>query len=246
MNDAVVMSDLHLGSRVCRAEHIAAFLESVRDGELPTRRLVLNGDVFDSFDLNRLTDAHWDILAQLRSLPESGVAVDWLAGNHDGPAGRAADLLGTPVRDQLVLESGGRRILVLHGDVFDHFLERHPRLCDFADFCYRGLQRLDPSHTVARWAKRRSKTFIRCIKQVEALAVRRAVSLGCDVVCCGHTHMPTVGEGGAAIYYNGGCWTERPCHYLTVRDGLVRLCRDEDRAVDAARAGRAAAEPTAV
>jgi hypothetical protein len=30
-------------------------------------------------------------------------------------------------------------------------------------------------------------------------------------------------EKGAIGYYNSGCWTEKPCHYLTVRNGGVEL-----------------------
>jgi hypothetical protein len=30
-------------------------------------------------------------------------------------------------------------------------------------------------------------------------------------------------ENEHVSYYNSGCWTELPCHYLTVRDGVVQL-----------------------
>src|SRR5215212_9253236 len=48
--DAVVISDLHLGSDNCQAKEAAAFLQLILDGDIRTRRLVINGDVFDSID----------------------------------------------------------------------------------------------------------------------------------------------------------------------------------------------------
>jgi hypothetical protein len=28
---------------------------------------------------------------------------------------------------------------------------------------------------------------------------------------------------GPTAYFNSGCWTERPCHYLTVLNGVIEL-----------------------
>src|SRR4051812_22327466 len=52
--DAIVISDLHLGSDNCEAKAAAAFLQEVLDGRPTTRRLIINGDVFDSIDFRRL------------------------------------------------------------------------------------------------------------------------------------------------------------------------------------------------
>ena len=55
MHDAVILSDLHLGSNNCEAKKITHFLERIADGDIQTRQLILNGDVFDSFDFRRLS-----------------------------------------------------------------------------------------------------------------------------------------------------------------------------------------------
>ena len=68
-----------------------------------------------------------------------------------------------------------------------------------------------------------SKSFLRNTEKIEAGAVRYAERRGCDAVCCGHTHLPRVSEVGPVAYYNGGSWTEKPCHYLTLADGVVEL-----------------------
>jgi UDP-2,3-diacylglucosamine pyrophosphatase LpxH len=230
MFDAVVLSDLHLGSENCRAKALVQFLEAVRDGRLPTRRLLLNGDVFDSIDFRRLKKQHWKVLSQLRKLSDA-VEITWIHGNHDGPAEVVSQLLGVEVVDEIVLDSGGKRVLLLHGHRFDQFIERYPLTSKLADGLYRFLQCLDRSHTVARQAKSKSKIFLRCVEKVQHLSVQYARKRGCDVVCCGHTHHPVVAADDGVTYVNSGCWTERPCHYVTIRAGVVELCEYHEEAI---------------
>lgn len=220
--DAVIISDLHLGSAVCEYAALAAFLEAVRDGRTPTRRLVLNGDVFDGLDFRRLRTGHWRVLGLLREVSER-LDVTWVNGNHDGDAEATQALLGVPVVDEVVVESGGRRVLVLHGHVFDRYIERYPTASKWADRIYRMLQKTRRTHAFARRVKRRSKHFLRSTELIRAGAVNRAKELGCDAVCCGHTHLPVAFPEDPLPYFNGGCWTESPCHYLTITAGVVEL-----------------------
>ena len=231
MLDALVISDTHLGSDNCQARQLVRFLEDVRSGVLATRRLILNGDVFDSIDFRRLRKQHWKVLSLVRKLAD-GVETVWINGNHDGPAELVSHLLGVTVRDEVVVGSGGRKVLLLHGHRFDEFLDRYPLTSRLADGAYRFLQWIDQSHTVARQAKRSSKTFLRCAGKVAGRAVEYARKRGVDVVCCGHTHLPTADIDGPVEYFNSGCWTERPCHYLAVADGVVELRPYHDAAAE--------------
>ena len=230
MFDAVVISDLHLGSENCRAKALVQFLELVHDHRLLTRRIILNGDVFDSIDFRRLKKQHWKVLSLLRKLSDA-VPITWVNGNHDGPAEIVSHLLGVEVVDEVVVASGGKRVLLLHGHRFDQFIERYPVTSKLADGVYRFLQWLDRSHTIARQAKSKSKIFLRCVEKVQALSVQYARKRQCDIVCCGHTHHPVVETADGVTYVNSGCWTERPCHYVTLRDGVVELCEYHEDAV---------------
>lgn len=231
MLDAVVISDLHLGSDNCQAEALVSFLEGIHHGDTPTRRLILNGDVFDSIDFRRLKKHHWKVLSLLRKMADE-VEIVWINGNHDGPSDVVSHLLGVTVVDEFIVESGGRRVLCLHGHRFDAFIEKHRLTTWFADWVYRMLQKLDPSHGFARWAKRSSKLFLRCTAKIEAESVRYAETLGCDAVSCGHTHHAVANRAGPVAYFNSGCWTEKPCHYLTVADGEVEVRAFEPMAVE--------------
>jgi len=220
--DAVVISDIHLGSDNCQAKSLVRFLEDIHREMLPARRLILNGDVFDSIDFRRLRKQHWKVLSLIRKLADH-IQITWINGNHDGPAEIVSHLLGVTCRDEIVIESGGRRILFLHGHRFDDFITRYPLITWVADRVYTLLQRIDKSHYFAKLAKRKSKTFLRCAQKIETESVRYAARTGCDAVCCGHTHHPVANTAGPVHYFNTGCWTEKPCHYVALRDGVVEL-----------------------
>src|SRR5262245_37726696 len=148
MLDAVIVSDIHLGSANCEAKKLCDLLERIVEGELQTERLILNGDVFDSIDFRRLNKNHWKVLSLIRKLSHPAEIV-WLAGNHAGTAELLSHLLGVTVQDEYILESGRERLLILHGHVFDDFIESHPFLTWLGDAVYRVLQLLDPTHRFA-------------------------------------------------------------------------------------------------
>ena len=219
MNDATIISDIHLGSHVCQAKLLVDFLESLHSGDIHTNKLILNGDVFDSWDFRRLTKHHWKVLSVIRSLSDH-IHTVWLQGNHDGPSEIISPLLGVDVKQEYIFSSGDKRILALHGDRFDKFVSDHPVLTYFADCIYGVMQKVH-----IYWAKRAkcySKTFLRCSEKVESGAKEYAHKKGCDIVCCGHTHLE-VSRPGEVGYFNSGCWTELPCTYLVVKNGEVAI-----------------------
>jgi UDP-2,3-diacylglucosamine pyrophosphatase LpxH len=222
MLDAVVLSDLHLGSDNCQARWVCQFLERIVHGEIAPTQLILNGDVFDSIDFRRLTKHHWKVLSLIRKLSDH-VDITWLAGNHDGSAEVISHLLGVTVQNDYVLQSGGQRILILHGHIFDEFIDNHPILTWLADRVYKFLQWIDNSHYFAKLAKHGSKTFLRCMKKIEEGSTELARRRGCCAAICGHTHHPCAHTNQPIPYFNSGSWTELPCTYLTVTDGLVQV-----------------------
>jgi UDP-2,3-diacylglucosamine pyrophosphatase LpxH len=220
--DAIILSDLHPGSSNCQAKSLCSFLEQIVDEKIATAKLILNGDVFDSIDFRRLNKNHWKVLSLLRKLSDR-IEIIWLSGNHDGSADIISHLLGVTVKDEYVLESGGQKVLILHGHRFDDFIDAHPILTWLGDCVYFLLQWIDRTHSFAKLAKKGSKTFLRCAKKIEEGALEYARRIGCSVVCCGHTHHAGFGRSPEVLYYNSGCWTEVPCTFLTVAGGEVQL-----------------------
>lgn len=220
--DAIIISDIHLGSDNCQAKDLVVFLEQIRCGVIQTSRIILNGDVFDSFDFRRLKKNHWKVLSLIRKLSDH-IDITWIHGNHDGSLEFISPLLGINVENQYEFESGGKRILALHGHIFDEFIDKHPWLTVFADACYSLLQKIDSSHRFAKIAKTSSKTFLRCAEKIEQGALQLARKQNCHSVCCGHTHHAIEKIYHDVMYYNSGCWTETNPTYLTVLNGEIKI-----------------------
>jgi UDP-2,3-diacylglucosamine pyrophosphatase LpxH len=194
----------------------------VHEGQIEADELIVNGDLFDSWDFRRLKSSHWKVLSKMRQIAKNKKVV-WIGGNHDGPSEMISHLIGLDFVDEYEFQSGGVKILALHGDVFDDFISEHPLLTKAADYVYRTAQRLYGGSSLAPMVKRSSKTFLRCSEHVKERAKSYAKSKGADVVCCGHTHMAEKDDIGPVAYYNCGCWTENECHYLAIKDGCVSL-----------------------
>lgn len=220
--DAIIISDIHLGSPVCQAKELRLFLERIYEKDIVADELILNGDVFDSWDFRRLKKTHWKVLSMLRHLSDK-MHIVWINGNHDGPSEIVSHLLGIDVVEEYRLMSGGNKILAIHGHQFDEFITQRPITTMLGDLAYRMLQKIDPSFQLARKAKRASKTFLRSTETIERKAVEYARRVGCPIVCCGHTHLE-VSKPGEISYFNSGCWTESPSSYLIIDRGEVEQC----------------------
>lgn len=220
MHDAIIISDLHLGSNICQAKQILKFLNLIENQSNFTHRLILNGDVFDSWDFRRLCKNQWKVLSKLRKLSDE-IQIIWINGNHDGPAEIISQLLGIEVLEEIIFESGDKKVLVLHGHIFDDFIADYPILTCMADQVYRWLQKI---HIYwARKAKKCSKTFLRCSDKIERDAKKYAIAKKCQIVCIGHTHLAKTSHQEGIEYLNSGCWTELPCSYISIKNGEAAL-----------------------
>jgi len=219
MVDAIIISDLHLGSDVCQSKYLNHFLDNIE-----SKKLILNGDVFDSWDFRKLKSSHFKILSKIRTLSEK-IEIIWINGNHDGPSDIISHLLGINVLEEYIFESGNKKILCTHGDKFDDFIARYPFFVKIADCLYHILQKLDSEFYWAKLAKMSSKTFLKSIEKVKIEAIKYKNKKECDIICCGHTHLS---ENFENLYFNSGCWTEKPCSYLTVLEGIINIKKYEE------------------
>lgn len=213
--DTIIVSDIHLGSNVSRGKRLLELLRAYS-----YRRLILNGDVFDDLNFNRLTKDDWRFLSFIRKMsnPKRGIDVVWVIGNHDGGVAEIlSHLLGVPVHEEYVWEAGNLRCLAIHGHQFDKWITEHVVVTAVASTLYAWLQRIDPEHRVSRWVKRTSKKWLRLSDKVGHDAIEHGRKHhGADVVFCGHTHQFTDRIIGNGRYVNSGCWTDKPSQYVTI------------------------------
>ena len=77
---AIVISDLHLGTKDSKAKEFIEFIEAN-----PTDLLILNGDIVDGWALNRgakWKKSHTKVISKILKLSNK-TKVIWIRGNHD-------------------------------------------------------------------------------------------------------------------------------------------------------------------
>ena len=227
--DTIIVSDIHLGSKVSRVEKLTDIIEKEyhKDGQYLFNRLVLLGDIFDNHDAGRLADEHWDFLSLIKKLshPKSGVEVVWLEGNHDPAShGVAGHLAEAEVAKDYEWEYAGRKFIATHGDRFDTFIDKHKGIANFFTDIYESIQQMDiGKRRVSRLLKRISKIiYLPKNFHLDILAFARAKRV--DAVFCGHTHHAEkrVSPDGI-VYCNTGCWTDYPSTYATVGEEGIQV-----------------------
>ena len=204
------MSDIHIGTDVCNSSAVLKVLD-----ELDTELLVINGDLFDSFNA-RLCKSQWKILSKLRKLSDE-IEIIWVTGNHDEQEPHPefiGSLIGIKVLNEFRFIYEGYKVICIHGHIWDEFISKHPRITHIADFIYGIFQKIDRSHRVARWLKRVSKTFLRNKERIKNKALKYCDEQSADVIICGHTHYAERLDGTTSRYINGGCFTETPATYI--------------------------------
>ncbi len=215
------LSDFHLGLKDAKASYLLDFL---RYNESDTLYLV--GDIFDGWALSRSwrwDQNHNDVIQKILRKARKGTRVIYLPGNHDE---FARDYLGLRLgrihimQEALHVTADGRRLLVLHGDVFDGMI-RHARwLSILGSKAYRillllnrGLNRARrlmgmPYWSLSAYMKHRTKRAVQAIADFEHAMIRTAISKNADGVVCGHVHFAEIREIESFLYANSGDWIE--------------------------------------
>jgi UDP-2,3-diacylglucosamine pyrophosphatase LpxH len=133
--DTLIVSDVHVGSNVSRADELYRLLKeySLSDHKYRFRRLLLLGDMFDDMNFKRLREYEWKLLGLIRKMTDedSNARVVWLRGNHDLELiNLMAHLVGTKVLEEYHWQVAGKRFLAMHGDQFDRWIVNYPLLVD--------------------------------------------------------------------------------------------------------------------
>lgn len=226
-NSATIISDIHIGSQACNSDAILEVLDNI-DTEL----LVINGDLFDSFD-GRLVKKQWKILSKIRKLSDD-IEIVWVTGNHDESNPELiASLIGVQLVPEYRFSFNGKKVICIHGHIWDKFITDHPILTNIADYIYQIFQKLDKQHKIARWLKHTSKAFLRNKDIIRTKALEYCNQEEYDIIMCGHTHfaeehinLPIPGEYRGGVYYNSGCFTENPCSYIVMKDNKIEIIRN--------------------
>lgn len=205
--NAIVVSDLHLGSQFFFPQGFENFLKSIpRDCEL-----ILNGDVIDN-PKKKLPPSHEQILNRIEQL-SCRQKVIWVRGNHENgfsPNG----FKHIHFKPYYTIED---RLLIAHGYDFDEIMPRSQIFIRSFKLMHDFMIQFGskPVH-VAHYAKKFKRLYKVLRDNVMKNAVNCAKENGYEAVICGHTHYPEDRVVNGIRYMNTGAWTESPSFYLRV------------------------------
>jgi UDP-2,3-diacylglucosamine pyrophosphatase LpxH len=229
------ISDLHLGTRGCKAGAILHFL---KNHEFDTLYLV--GDIVDIWALRRgiyWPQEHNDVLQKLLRKSRKGAHLIYIPGNHDefidGFLGKFGDI--TILRQAVHTTVSGEKILVMHGHELDPVVQNLGWLAHVGDLGYKLLLELNgPVNffrrllgfqywSLSAYVKNEVKNVVSFIGKFEAAVARYAADRQVDAVLCGHIHQAAARLIGSVRYYNTGDWVESCTAIVEQADGKLEL-----------------------
>ena len=207
--NTLIISDLHLGSKMSRAESALQMLKTTS-----FTRLILLGDIFSDLNFRRLKKEHWQFLSYIRKLsnPKRGVEVVWVEGNHDhGLSELMSHLVGIEVYQEYSWDYCGRKYLAIHGHQFDLFVVNNRLLSNLFTALHLALQKLAfGEQRLVRFIDRFDSKWLRLSSKVMDGALAHARTRNAQRVFCGHTHEPLHVERDGIEYFNSGSWDPNP------------------------------------
>ncbi|MBI2239761.1 MAG: UDP-2,3-diacylglucosamine diphosphatase [Magnetospirillum gryphiswaldense] len=233
---SIWISDVHLGTRGCKAEYLLDFLKHTESDHL-----YLVGDIVDGWRLRRSwywPQAHNDVVQKILRKARKGTSVVFIPGNHDEFArGYTEHNFGdiSVVPQAIHMTADGKRLLVLHGDAFDGVVKYAKWLAHLGDWAYTVA--LSANHwfnlvrrrfgysywSLSAYLKHKVKNAVQFIDDYEKTIVEEARRQGVDGVVCGHIHHAELRDVDGITYANDGDWVESCTALVEHADGRLEI-----------------------
>jgi UDP-2,3-diacylglucosamine pyrophosphatase LpxH len=232
------ISDIHLGSRGCKAHQLCKFL---KDNNCET--LFLVGDIVDGWRLSKTwfwPQSHSDVLRRILTKAKRGTKIVYVVGNHD-------EFLRSWLKHKLVIgnisitnqatytDVKHRKWLVTHGDLFDQVTRHYRWVSVLGDQAYNLLlasnglvHRFRSMFGLGYWSlskyiKSHTKQAVNFVCKFEEHLSKHAKNNHAHGVICGHIHTPTIKLMDGIVYANDGDWVESCSALVETLDGEFQL-----------------------
>ncbi len=236
---SIWISDIHLGTRGCKAEELREFLDSV---ECDTLYLV--GDIIDLWKFK--SGLYWpalhnDIVHRIMQKARQGTKVVYIPGNHDELFRKYTGMHfnGIDIRLNAQHETAdGRRFLILHGDEFDSIV------CHNKSLAYIGGEAYEVLLLVNRWfnairsrlgyqywslsafLKHKVKNIVSFMNSYQHILSLEARKRNVDGIICGHIHHAEISSMELQkTYCNCGDWVESCTALVEDFSGQLEIIR---------------------
>jgi UDP-2,3-diacylglucosamine pyrophosphatase LpxH len=241
---SIWISDVHLGTRACKAEYLLDFLRHTE-----SKYLYLAGDIIDFWSLRG--GWHWPalhnrVVQTVMDKATRGTEVVYVPGNHDEMFREHVGRVFGGVRvalDTIHATADGRRLLVRHGDEFDAVVQHSRWLALLGSGIYDVLLYLNrwvnvvrrrcglPYWSLAAYLKDKTKSAVNFISSFETTLVQEARRRNVDGIVCGHIHKAAIEEIDGMLYCNDGDWVESCTALVEHHDGSLAIVHWADESV---------------
>jgi len=222
----IFISDVHLGTKGCKAELLNSFLKAHR-----CENLFLVGDIIDGWRISSTKwywpSAHNRVVRQiLRKSEKEKTNVFYLVGNHDEflreyIAEHNFEMGNIKIVNEFRHETAkGENLWVIHGDAYDGITRHHRWVALAGDAGYNfllwsnrwvnGIRRAFnlPYWSLSKAIKHKVKKAVSYIFEYENTVARETAKRKLDGVVCGHIHHAEMKTINGIRYYNCGDWVE--------------------------------------
>ena len=231
----ICVSDVHLGTKDCKAENLNNFLK-----HNTCENLFLIGDIIDGWKIQqnkwKWRQSHSNVIRRILGLVKHGTHVTFVTGNHD-------EFLRPYVRDgfsvgniRIVNQAEYRSIdgdffLITHGDMFDGITRLAPWISFLGDKAYDLVLWINTHYnwwrhkmgfgywSLSQYLKVKVKKSIDFIFKFEHNITSYCARHNYDGVICGHIHNPEIKTVNGMIYMNDGDWVENCSALVEHHDG---------------------------
>jgi UDP-2,3-diacylglucosamine pyrophosphatase LpxH len=253
---SIFISDVHLGSKDCKAGHLNNFLK-----HNTCESLYLVGDIIDAWKIKenkwRWKQSHTNVVRNVLGHAKRGTKVVYVLGNHDEflrpylHYGLGFGMLEITNQSEHI-GADGKRYLITHGDLFDGITRLAPWLSILGDKAYDFVLALNSRFNWLRhrlgfgyWSlslylKQRVKRAIDFIFHFEKNLAGYCKKKGYDGVICGHIHKAEIKEIDGVVYMNDGDWVESCTALVEHHDGrweIISWTQENDNVVDDTNSG---------
>lgn len=233
---SVFISDVHLGTKDCKASALNQFLK-----HHSCENLYLVGDIIDGWKIKK--GIYWRpafsrVIKRIFKTSKTGVKVTYITGNHDEFLRKYANNHFENIKlvnKATHVTAKDQRILVIHGDQFEgvthcsgllRYIGDHGY--EFLMFLNRQFNRLRARFGYGYWSFsgflkqhiQRAQTYINDYEKAVAYG---AAKQKYDGVICGHIHHASSKTINGISYYNTGDWVESCTALLEDFDGNITL-----------------------
>jgi UDP-2,3-diacylglucosamine pyrophosphatase LpxH len=241
---SIFVSDVHLGTKSCKATELLDFLQ-----HNTSETLYLVGDIIDGWKVQK-NSWRWNkkqsaVVRKILKIADKSRVI-FIPGNHDEflrpILSHNLQFQGLELHNQYVhIGVDGQRYLVVHGDLFDGITRLSPWLSFLGDTMYDVVLGLNNAFNAVRhrfgfhyWSlskylKHRVKKAVDFIFQFEKNLADYAQRKGYDGVICGHIHHAEIKEitapdgSWAVTYMNDGDWVESCSALVEHHDGQFEI-----------------------